>query len=808
MLVLDSWLREFVNPPVEPNVLAEALTMAGLEVEEIKKVSPEFTGVVVGKIVSISKHPQADKLKICTVDAGLEENLQIVCGAPNATEGIKVPLATVGARLPNGLTISVGKLRGVDSFGMLCSASELGISSDTSGLLILDDELEVGSNLSDLFCSDDVTYEIKLTPNRADCLSVYGVAREVSALFKLPLKEGPIVGSIATKENIVSPKVNVLAPDLCGRFTSRVIRGVDASVSTPQWIVDRLEKSGQRSVSVLVDISNYVMLEYGRPTHVFDLDKVKGDLTIDWGKSGEQLKLLNEELIELSSEYGVISSDAGPECLAGIMGGFETSVTKETKNIFIEAAFWYPSAIAGRARKLKLSSEASHRFERGVDFKTNVEHIDYITKLILDICGGEASEVSDQIINLPSQNKVSMRLSRCQKIIGIPVSATEVEQIFNGLGFEYEISKSTKDTIFEVISPSYRFDIEIEEDLIEEVARIFGFDNIPAIPPITENIMDNLSELKLTAHDIRDIMVGEGYQEVINYSFVDSKWEDYIGNSNSIKLLNPIASNLSVMRSSLVLSLVNNIFQNSKRKQAHIQIFEIARAFEYDNSVQNSELEVHGVSQTSKLAAAAWGTAHPQQWGEKSRLIDFYDVKKVVENLFSNTNELSFKVFNENTQNPLLHPGRSALIQLNSKYIGFIGELHPKIAQDFSLNQSPIVFEIDLDALINRSLPEYKAISKKQFLERDLAIWVSKDLEYSEIKNAIENMMISNSQTSLVKSFNIFDVWSDAQNDKEKSIAIKFTLQEDQLPLDDKTVEAIMSEILNELSSKFKARLR
>lgn len=809
MLVLDSWLREFVNPPVSTEELAESLTMAGLEVESIQKVAPEFSGVVIAEIVSIVQHPNADKLRICQVDYGKGETIQIVCGAPNAKEGIKVPLATIGAVLPGDFKISKSKLRGEESFGMLCSAKELGISADASGLLVLDENLRTGTDIREALNLDDVVYEIKLTPNRADCLSVYGVAREVSALFKLPLEQNSTSESIATNTNIKVPKVNIKSSDLCGRFTARVITGVDAKCSTPKLMVDRLERSGQRSVSVLVDISNYVMLELGRPTHIFDLDKIHGDLTVSWGAEGQKLKLLNETDVELSSDLGVIYSDAGPECLAGIMGGHQTAVDLNTKNIFIEAAFWYPDAIAGRARKLKIPSEASHRFERGVDYQSNIEHINYITKLIIDICGGEASEIDDQKVNLPAQKTVDMRLSRCQKVLGVPVTSTQVEEVFKGLGFEFDISDSEADTTFKVVSPSYRFDIEIEEDLIEEVARIYGYDNIPALSPKSEAVMHFLSESKFDSHQIRELMVTEGFQEVVNYSFVDAKWEeDFLKNPNPVKLLNPIASNLSVMRSSLILSLVNNIVYNSKRKQSSIKLFEIARVFAHDEVVQDSEFEVKGISQCLKLAGAVWGLALPAQWGIKTRPVDFFDLKKVVENIVSDYEELKFKSYSSDYAHVALHPGRSASIFYKGLEVGFIGELHPKLTQIFSLNSSPIVFEIDLEAVKERSLPKTKSLSKQQISERDLAIWIASNLEYAQVADHLSALVNLDDELSVIRNFYLFDVWTDEQNPEEKSIAIKFIFQGNESSLEDAQVESAMDKILSNLTSKFNARLR
>jgi phenylalanyl-tRNA synthetase beta chain len=480
----ESWLRTFVDPKLSTDELSHALTMAGLEVEGLAPVAPPTTKIVVGQVLEVAKHPNADKLHVCQVDAGTGETLTIVCGAPNVSPGIKVPVALVGAELPPAeaggapFAIKLSKLRGVESQGMLCSARELKLSEDHSGLLILPADTPIGQDIRQTLNLDDTVFEIKLTPNKADCLSVFGVARETAAITGAPLHalEMP---PVAVSINEILP-VKVLAPDLCGRFSGRVIRGVNAHAKTPHWMVERLERSGQRSISALVDISNYVMLELGRPTHVFDLDKIHGGIEVRWGKKGETLKLLNGNTVELDETVGVIADDHQVESLAGIMGGDSTAVSLETTNIYLEAAFWWPDSIRGRARRYSFSTDAAHRFERGVDFSTTVEHIERISKLILDICGGNAGPVDDQTLNVPAREPVSMRVSRANRIIGVTIGAEEIAQIFARLGLTFTQDGDT----FSVTPPPYRFDIEIEEDLIEEVARIYGFEKIPARPPV------------------------------------------------------------------------------------------------------------------------------------------------------------------------------------------------------------------------------------------------------------------------------------------------------------------------------------
>ena len=530
----ESWLRSFVDPALSTDELSHALTMAGLEVEGLQPVAPPTTKIVVGQVLEVAKHPNADKLNVCQVDAGTGETLNVVCGAPNVSPGIKVPVALVGAQLPPAeaggepFAIKLSKLRGVESQGMLCSARELKLSEDHSGLLILPADTPIGQDIRETLNLDDTVFEIKLTPNKADCLSVFGVARETAAITGAPLKAldmPPVAAALDEKL-----PVKILAPDLCGRFSGRVIRGVNAHAKTPQWMVERLERSGQRSISALVDISNYVMLELGRPTHVFDLDKIHGGIEVRWGRKGETLKLLNGNTVELDETVGVIADDRHVESLAGIMGGDSTAVSLDTTNIYLEAAFWWPDAIRGRARKYNFSTDAAHRFERGVDYSTTVEHIERISQLILDICGGKAGPVDDQIVNLPTRAPVKMRVARAHRIIGIEIGADEIAQIFTRLGLAFERDGDT----FSVTPPPYRFDIEIEEDLIEEVARIYGFEKIPARPPVAKSEMRPTNETKRSVHTIRHAVAARDYSETVNFSFVDAEWEqDFAGNDAS-----------------------------------------------------------------------------------------------------------------------------------------------------------------------------------------------------------------------------------------------------------------------------------
>jgi phenylalanyl-tRNA synthetase beta chain len=605
----ESWLRTFVDPQLTTDELSHALTMAGLEVEDLRPAAPPTSKIVVGQVLEVVKHPDADKLNVCQVDAGTGATLNIVCGAPNvaptSATGTLMAGATFGAQLPPAeeggtpFAIKLSKLRGVESQGMLCSARELKLSEDHSGLMILPEDTPIGQDIRETLNLDDTVFEIKLTPNKADCLSVFGVARETSAITGAPLR--PLeIKPVEVKLNETLP-VKISAPDLCGRFSGRVIRGVNARAKSPQWMVQRLERSGQRSISALVDISNYVMLELGRPSHVFDLDKIHGGMDVRWGRKGETLKLLNGNTVELDETVGVIADEQHIESLAGIMGGDSTAVTLDTTNIYLEAAFWWPDSIRGRSRKYNFSTDAGHRFERGVDYATTVEHIERITQLILDICGGEAGPVDDQTVNVPKREPVKMRVSRANRIIGIKIDADEIAQIFTRLGLSFERDGDT----FSVNPPSYRFDIEIEEDLIEEVARIYGFEKIPARPPVATSEMLPTNETQRSIHVIRHALAARDYAETVNFSFVDAEWEqDFAGNDKPVRLLNPIASQLSVMRTTLFGSLINVLRTNLNRRAAdRVRVFEAGRVFLHDPTIKAGELTVEGFAQPKSSGA-------------------------------------------------------------------------------------------------------------------------------------------------------------------------------------------------------------
>jgi phenylalanyl-tRNA synthetase beta chain len=803
----ENWLRTMVDPKMNSDELSHLLTMSGLEVEEVEPVAPPFTNVVVGHVREVQKHPNADRLNVCQVDVGTGTLLNIVCGAPNVREGLKVACAMAGAVLPPGadgkpFEIKVGKLRGVESQGMLCSARELKLSEDHGGLLELPDDAPVGRNFRDYYALNDLKFTIKLTPNKADCLSVLGVAREVAALTGSPLAAPQSKPAAVTLDEKLPVKVS--APDLCGRFAGRVIRNLNAKAATPDWMKQRLERSGQRSLSALVDISNYVMLELGRPSHVFDLDKIHGGLDVRWGKPGETLKLLNGNTVTVDEWVGVIADDKELESLAGIMGGDATAVSLDTTNVYVEAAFWWPDAIQGRARKYNFSTDAAHRFERGVDYATIPEHIERITALILEICGTPDTKVGpidDQVVNLPQRQPVTMRTARAQKVIGVPLTDEIVADIFTRLALPFTVDNG----VFSVTAPSYRFDIEIEEDLIEEVARVYGFENIPAKPPVAENTMRIAPENTRSIFAVRHQLADLGYQEVVNMSFVEAQWElDFSGNAEPIRLQNPIASQLSVMRSSLIGSLVANVRYNVNRKAPRVRVFEVGAVYKRDAAVADGPLTVAGYDQPQRVGAIAYGPQADEQWGLPTRDVDFFDVKADLEALFA-PRTLRFAKL----EHSALHPGRAASVELDGKVIGFVGELHPRWLQKYDLPKAPVVFEVDAVALQQRDVPAYVEISKFPGTTRDLALIVRNDVAAQQLLDAFAGAVQASEHGRIVQAIVLFDEYrGKGLEADEKSLAFRFSLQDTQTTLQDEIVDALMGSLADAATQKLGAKVR
>jgi phenylalanyl-tRNA synthetase beta chain len=804
----ESWLRAFCNPPLSSQQLADTLTMAGLEVEELEPVAPPFTGVVVGRILSAEQHPNADRLRVCQVDVGQAQPLSIVCGAPNARPGILVPCATVGAALPPGedgkpFLIKLGKLRGVESQGMLCSAKELKLNDDHGGLLELADDAVVGRDIREQLQLDDMLFTLKLTPNLAHCLSVYGIAREVAALTGAPLQEPafPAV-PVALQDRL---PVAVQAPDLCGRFTGRIVRGVNTRATTPAWMVERLARCGQRSVSPLVDISNYVMFELGRPSHIFDLDKIHGGLQVRWGREGEELKLLNGNTVAVDAQVGVIADEQSVESLAGIMGGDATAVSDGTQNIFIEAAFWWPKAIAGRSRRYNFSTDAGHRFERGVDPSTTVEHVERITQLVLDICGGQAAVLDDQLLALPEAAPVILRVARAVKVIGMPLTQAQCAGALRRLGLALQEGEGT----ITVTPPAYRFDLQIEEDLIEEVARVIGYEQLPATPPLAPITAKVRTESRRGPFAVRRLLAQMGYQETINFSFVEERWErELAGNADPIRLLNPIASQMSVMRSSLLGSLVAVLKFNLDRRADRVRLFEVGRVFRKDPTVGDSDTSVAGFDQPMRVAGLCFGSVQALQWGLPERAVDFFDAKGDVQALLAPA-QPEFRT----AEHPAMHPGRCASVWLQGRCIGHVGELHPRWRQSYELAQAPVLFELELDAVLARDVPAFQAVSRHQPVERDLAIVVQESVTHAAVVDAIRAPA-----SPWLRDVVLFDVYRPKKAGPEgstsglaageKSLAVRLVLNRDDATLTEEDIEATVQAALASLAQQVAARLR
>ncbi len=792
----ENWLRAFVNPSLDSEALGYLMTMAGLEVEETNPVAPPFSGVVVARIIEAEKHPNADKLKLCKVDIGADEPLQIVCGAPNAAAGMKVPCAKVGAVLPGDFVIKEAKLRGVESFGMLCSARELGLSEDHGGLLALEEDAPIGMDIREYLDLDDTCFVIKLTPNRADCLSLTGVAREVAALTGAPLTPAPLL--LIPPANDARRDIVLDAPEQCPRYCGRIISGVNARAQTPGWMKDRLKRSGLRPIHALVDITNYVMLELGQPLHAFDNAHLSGAIHVRLPRPGDELRLLNEQRVKPAPNTLLIADEARALALAGIMGGEEGSVTLDTTEVFLESAFFAPEAITGRARAVGFTSDASHRFERGVDFQLQRPAIERATQLILEICGGVPGSVeearSDE--HLPRREEVALRPARVRQVLGIELNTETMRSLL-----ERE-HLTVRDLMAElrVTPPSFRFDIETEEDLIEEIARLHGYDNIPALAPRGNLVMLASTESARTNWDVRHCLAGRGFQEVVNYSFVDSAWErDFCANDAPIRLANPIASQMDVMRSSLIPGLVSNLVTNRKRQQNRVRIFEWGRCFNYAKTGDGAGDDVPGFHQPRRLAALAAGTALPEQWGEAARAVDFFDLKGDLEALFA-PRALTFAPVSV----PALHPGRAASVFLDGRDIGVIGEIHPVWVQRFELGSAPVVFEIELDAALSTLCPTTCEISRMPAVLRDLALVVPADVSAERVLNALRE-----AAPVTVREIVLFDVYQGKGIESGcKSLAFRISMQDTQRTLEDAEVDEAISGLLRHVERTVEGRLR
>jgi phenylalanyl-tRNA synthetase beta chain len=780
----ENWLRTVIDPPLSTRELADLLTFGGIEIEAVDPVAPTFERVVVGEVLSIEKHPDADRLNVCQVNVGVAP-LTIVCGAPNVKVGMRAPVALVGAKLP-GIEIKATKVRGVESHGMLCSAKELGLNADVDGLLQLAVAAPIGANVRDVLALDDQLFDSKPTPNRGDCLSIKGMAREVAAL------SGHVARNIDTKVVTATisdmVKITLDAPQACPRYCGRVMRGVDVRAPVPLWMVQRLARSDIRSISAVVDITNYVMLELGQPLHAFDAAKITGGIHARFAKAGEKLTLLNGETREFTPEFLLIADDVKALALAGVMGGTESAVDDDTKDIFLESAFFFPDVIAGKSRVLGFGSDSAFRFERGVDFSATQDAIERATCLILEICGGAAGPVVEALAELPRRDDIGLRMSRVRRLLGIDISHEEASTIFSRLGF----AVTHVDDEFTVTPPAYRFDIAIEEDLIEELARVHGYNRIPASCPFAPTRPLPLDESSRSASSIRHSLVARDYQEVVTYSFVDAEWEhDFCTNDNPIALANPIASQMAVMRSSLIGNLVNVIAYNAHRKQSRARVFEVGRCF---ISGENE----HG--QPWRVGGGAFGAAIDEQWGVRpARQVDFFDVKADVEALFQpRTAEFIVAV------HPAFHPGKSARIAVDGKDAGWMGELHPRLQQKYDIPVAPVLFELELEVLSASSLPLGEEISKFPPVSRDMAAIFDEDTTYQAILEAVEH-----EKPSIVSSFVVFDLYRGAGVEKgKKSLAFRMLLQDTKKTLTDSEVDSAVSEVREIIEKRFNAKLR
>ena len=729
----EQWLREYTNPSMDTDALSHLLTMAGLEVEDLDGVGAEFTKVVIAEILTAEKHPDADRLQVLKVNVGAAEPLQIVCGASNARAGLKAPCALVGAVLP-GFEIKQAKVRGVESFGMMCSEKELGLAAESAGILELPADAPVGQDIREFLGLNDKLFTLKLTPNRSDCLSLVGIAREVAALTGAALSLPSFANVAASIAD--SKQVSVADQSACPRYCGRMIKGVNAKAATPDWMVRRLERSGLHSISAIVDITNYVLLELGQPMHAFDAAKLNGDIQVRWAKPAEEITLLNEQTVKLDKDMLVIADNTGAVAMAGVMGGQSTAVSETTSDIFLESAFFTPDTIIGKGRRFGISTDSSYRFERGVDYLITAQAIERATSLVLEICGGQAGAVTEVQASLPSRQPTTLRMDKLNSILGITLEASLVAKLFDQLGFAYQQEAGR----FVVTPPSYRFDIEREEDLIEEIARLHGYDNIPAIAPVADLRMLPDSEARITRQALQDTLVANGYQEVVTYSFVDESWErDLLGNANPIKLKNPIASNLSVMRSGLWGGLLDTLVYNLNRQQTRARLFEIGAIYAKTGQAY---------TETTRISGLAYGDAMPEQWAEAGRDVDFYDVKADVDALTGGRAQYIA------AQHPALHPGQCAQVLLNGQTIGFIGKLHPKWQQHYQLPKGTVLFELDLAPLQSTKVAQYQEVTKFPPIRRDIAVLVDEKVMVGDLLATMDQAKVP-----FVTEIALFDVY-------------------------------------------------
>ena len=782
----ENWLRSFCSTKHSTDELLNILTMAGLEVESVEPLSQGLTGVVVGRIETTKPHPNADKLKLCSVDVGDEEPLQIVCGAPNAKEGMLVPTALVGAALPGGLSIKKTKLRGELSLGMLCSAKELALSEDHSGLMNLDGDCQIGADVKDVLGLNDNVFTLKLTANRGDCLSIKGIARELQAITGVSMHT-PDEYEALNEDPGNETHVVIEAEEACPIYLGLEISGINAKAKTPQYIVDRLERSGIRAISAVVDLTNYVMLELGQPMHSFDKDKLHGKVSVRFGRAGEAIELLNGTNLEVTSEHLVIADEDGPIALAGIMGGELSSVTDVTQNIFLEAAVFSQESVAGKWRSLGFSTDALHRFERGVDPSGSKAALARLAKLIVDVCGGKIGALTSAGSDKVERKPILFRCDRVKRLIGIDVTQDRILEIFSGL--ELAVSSSGDDLI--VTPPSYRFDLVLEADLIEEIARIEGFDKLPATLPRATSSMLRIADKMGWPECAQRHFVDRSYHEVITYSFISEDLEKAFGSGRDpVRLANPIAEQYSVMRSSLLGSLILTLQKNLSHLPDRVRILETSLCFEENNGV---------IDQKIVIAGLCYGRRLPEQWSVDDKSVDFFDIKGDVEEFLSGE-DISF----HRLEDSRLHPGKSASIVISGVRVGIVGEIHPQLASSFDIGDGVFVFELQVDKLPRSSPQRFMPYSKYQRVRRDISIEVNSDIEVSDIVEAIESESIP-----FLQKVGIFDVYEKAEStDSTKSLAFSISFQDTKKTLTDEEVEKSILQIRSLLGDRFGARLR
>ncbi len=784
------WLKKWVSIDLGAGELADRLTAAGLEVDDVRPVAGEFTDVVVAEIESCEKHPDADKLQVCTVNDGGAERLQVVCGAPNARPGIRVPLARVGASIGPEFKIRKAKLRGVESFGMLCSARELGLSEDHSGLMELPGDAPLGVALREYLGLDDSVIEVDLTPNRADCLSVRGIARDVAASCDAEFTGGDIRAVPALNEARFPIRLD--SPEDCPRYVGRIVRGIDPNAETPFWMAETLRRCGLRSISPTVDVTNFVLLELGQPMHAFDLDKLNGEIVVRRGREGEKLVLLDETEAELGDDILAICDSHGPVAIAGIMGGLGSGVTGETRDILFESAYFNPATIMGKARKLGMHTDASHRFERGVDPAGQEAAVERATALLIEIAGGEPGPllVAEDTAYVPVNKAVILRPDRLNMVIGCEIPAETVENILRRLGMEVDWDGGK----WTVTAPSARFDIEIEEDLIEEIARIYGYDEIPEAPVSGEHAPGTSRSHRVSLGRVRESLCAAGYQETINYSFVDQQDLEYLYHNHLVlPLANPLSSDLDVMRTTLLPGLLNSLSRNLRRQHSRVRLYEAGVAF----------LQGEVMNEVERIAAVASGDVLPEQWGVSNREMDFFDIKGNVEQLFSMKGIDASPVFEAGAL-PWMHPGASAIVKVDGKAAGWCGALHPEVLKQFDIKKNVFAFEIDLEPLLSREIPFVKETSRFPSVRRDIAVLMPDDVTFDKVEKCIKS-----AAGPYLERVIVFDVYAGEKlKDGYKSLAIGLIFNNVSSTLRDEDVDPAIQGVVSELEHHLGAQLR